>query len=74
MKKVKTLSHGTAYFLKAGELCGSPLLTDGTIDQATQFSVEYSPQGFRKGHTAALKKLGGREQEIACYLNTIIYG
>ena len=74
MKKVRILQHGTAYFLKGGELCGSPLLADGEVDRGTVFSIERSPKCFRQGHVAALKRLGVREHEIARYLNKIVYG
>ena len=74
MKKVKVQKYGIAYFLKKGELCADPLLTDGEIDHGTVFSIERSPEDFREGHIAALKSLGVREQEIAWYLNRIVYG
>jgi len=74
MKKVKILQHGTAYFLEDGELCGSPLLDDGEIDAGTVFSIEHSPKLFQQGHIAALKRLGMGDQEIARYLNNIVYG
>jgi hypothetical protein len=74
MKKVKIQKHGTMYFLKDGELCGSPLLADGKIDHETVFSIERSPEDFRQGHIAALNKLGARKQDVAWYLNKITYG
>jgi len=74
MKKVRIQKHGTVYFLKDGELCGSPLLADGKIDRGTEFSIERSPEGFREGHIAALKRLGVTEQDVAWYLNSIVYG
>jgi hypothetical protein len=57
-KIVKIKEHGTAYFINEyGRLAGSPITTNGQIDE-TEFEIEQSPLSFKAGHKTALKRLG----------------